>query len=400
MALARATKGIFIVAAKRTPFGSYGGKLMNYSATDLQEIAMRGALAAGNIDPSLINSVVVGNVSQVTKDGAYLSRHAALRVGVPDDVPALAVNRMCGSGFQAIVTAAQEITMGDAEIVLTGGAENMSLAPHTVHGARFGAKLGQDLTMVDTLWQGLIDQHVKMPMGITAENLAAKYEISREACDQFAALSHANWKAGVDAGAFKEEIVPIEVKTRKGKVMMDLDEHPKPGTTAEQLGKLPAVFMKNGTVNAGNASGICDGAACVILASEEACKKHNLTPLARLVGYGIAGCDPKIMGIGPVPAVNKMLGATGSKLQDIDLVEINEAFAPQCLAVRKALDFDPEILNVNGGAIAIGHPVGASGSRISGHLVHELRRTGKKRAIGTACCGGGQGISLLLENVN
>jgi acetyl-CoA acyltransferase 2 len=347
MAVARATKGIFLVAARRTPIGAFGGKLSKYSATDLQEVAFRAALASANLDPALVDSVVVGNVSQVTKDASYISRHAALRVGVREEVGTLHLNRMCGSGFQSVVTAAQEILLGDADIVLTGGAESMSLAPHNVWGARFGVPLGTDLVMVDSLWQGLIDQHIQMPMGITAENLAEKYDISREDCDNFAIRSQQFWKAANDAGYFKEEIVPMEIKTRKGKVTMDTDEHPKPQNTFEQLSKLPAVFKKGGTVNAGNASGICDGASSIIVASEEACTKHNLQPIARLAGYGIAGCDPKIMGIGPVPAIKQMLLKTGKFLQDIDLIEVNEAFAAQCLAVQKVLGIDPDKFNLN-----------------------------------------------------
>lgn len=400
MAVARATKGIFLVAARRTPIGGYGGLLSKYSATDLQEVAFRAALGDANLDPNLVDSVVVGNVSQVTKDAAYISRHAALRVGIREEVPTLHLNRMCGSGFQSVITGAQEILLGDADIVLTGGAESMSLAPHMVWGARFGVPLGQDLVMVDSLWQGLIDAQIKMPMGITAENLAEQYNITREECDKFAIRSQQGWKTANDAGYFKAEIVPMEVKSRKGKITMDTDEHPKPNATFEQLSKLAPVFKKNGTVNAGNASGISDGGSSIILASEEACTKHNLKPLARLAGYGITGCDPKIMGIGPVGAIKAMLQKTGKFMQDVDIFEINEAFAAQALACQKALGLDPEKLNVNGGAIAIGHPVGASGSRITGHLAHELVRTGKKRAIGSACCGGGQGIAVMLENAS
>merc|ERR1711976_158220 len=400
MALARAVKDVFIVAAKRTPFGTYGGKLMNYTAIDLQEIAARAAIAAGNINPETIQGVVIGNVFHATKDGPYLARHAAIRVGVPVPVPALTVNRLCGSGFQSIVNASQEISVGDCDIVLTGGAENMSLAPHAVRGIRFGVKLGTDPVLEDSLWQGLIDMQAKAPMGITAENLADQYKISREECDAFAIRSQQRWKAANDAGYFKEEMAPITIKTKKGEVVMDTDEHPKPQTTVEQLGKLPPVFKKNGTVNAGNASGISDGAGCVIVATEAACNKHNLKPLAKLVGYGVAGCEPTIMGIGPVPAIRAMMDKTGMKLEDVDLVEVNEAFAPQYLAVEKELGLDPEKSNVNGGAIALGHPVGASGSRITGHLVHELRQRKAKYAIGSACIGGGQGISLLLESIH
>jgi len=399
MVFAKAVKGVFIVAAKRTPFGTYGGKLMNYTATDLQEIAFKAALASGKIKPESINSVIVGNVFHAAKDGSYLSRHASIRAGIPFPVPALAVNRMCGSGFQSVVTGSQEIMLQDAELVLTGGAENMSLSPHAVRGIRFGVRLGQDVVMEDTLWAGLTDQQISMPMGITAENLAEKYGITRQQCDEFAVRSNKRWKAANDAGYFKQEMAPITIKTKKGEFVMDVDEHPKPDTTVESLAKLAPVFKKNGTVDAGNASGICDGAGCVILASEAAIAKHNLNPLARVAGYGVAGCDPTIMGIGPVPAIRALLKATNLKLEDIDLFEVNEAFAPQVLAVMKDLGLDPEKTNVNGGAIALGHPVGASGSRITTHLTYELIRRNAKLAIGSACIGGGQGIALLLESI-
>jgi acetyl-CoA acyltransferase 2 len=399
MVFARVVKGVFIVAAKRTPFGTYGGKLMNFTAVDLQEAAFKAALAAGGIKPEWVDSVVVGNVFHATTDGAYISRHASLRVGVRVDVPALTVNRLCGSSFQSVVTGSQEIMLGDANIVLTGGAENMSLSPHAVRGIRFGVRLGQDVVMEDTLWAGLTDQQIKTPMGITAENLAEKHGITRLQCDEFAVRSNQRWKAANTAGYFKAEMAPITVKTKKGEVLVDTDEHPKPDSTVEMLSKLPPVFKKNGTVDAGNASGICDGAGSVILASEEACNKYGLKPLARVTGYGVAGCDPYVMGIGPVPAIEALLKTTKRTLQEIDLVEVNEAFASQTLAVQKVLGIDPEKLNVNGGAIALGHPVGASGSRITTHLAHELVRRKMKTAIGSACIGGGQGIAVLLESI-
>jgi len=397
MVIARAVKDIFVVSAKRTAFGTYGGKLLKHTATDLQEVAAKAAISAVNLDPQAIDSIVVGNVCPTSKDGAYIARHAGLRVGMRQDAPAVTVNRLCGSGFQSIIQASQEMSVGDSQIVLTGGAENMSQAPHIVRGIRFGVKLGVDVPMEDSLWGTLTDFHIKLPMGVTAENLAAKYDISRQDCDEYAILTQQRWKAALDSGAFTDEIAPIILKSRKGEVVFDVDEHPRPDATMASMGKLPPVFKKEGTVTAGNASGICDGAGCVILATAEALKTHNLTPLARLVGYGIAGCDPKIMGIGPVPAIEAMLTATGVSLQDIDVAEVNEAFAPQFLAVQKALGLDPAKTNVNGGAIAIGHPVGASGARITANLVHHLRRTNGKYAIGSACIGGGQGIAVLLE---
>ncbi|KAM4840996.1 3-ketoacyl-CoA thiolase, mitochondrial [Thomomys bottae] len=391
-------RGVFIVAAKRTPFGAYGGLLKDFTATDLSEFAAKAALAAGKVPPETIDSVIVGNVMQSSSDAAYLARHVGLRVGVPTETSALTVNRLCGSGFQSIVSGCQEIGVKDAEVVLCGGTESMSQSPYCVRNARFGTKFGVDLKLEDTLWAGLTDQHVKLPMGLTAENLAAQHKISREDCDRYALQSQQRWKAANDAGYFNEEMAPIEVKTRKGKQTMQMDEHPRPQTTLEQLQKLPNVFKKEGTVTAGNASGVSDGAGAVIIASEDAVKKHNFTPLARVVSYFVSGCDPTIMGIGPVPAISGALKKAGLSLKDMDLIEVNEAFAPQYLAVQKSLDLDPSKTNVNGGAIALGHPLGGSGSRITAHLVHELRRRGGRYAVGSACIGGGQGIAVIIQN--
>nr|XP_020669150.1 3-ketoacyl-CoA thiolase, mitochondrial [Pogona vitticeps] len=391
-------RGVFIVSAKRTPFGAFGGLLKDFTATDLSEIAARSALSAGKISPEIIDSLIVGNVMQCSPDAIYLARHVGLRIGVPVAVPALTVNRLCGSGFQSIANGCQEICLKESEVVLCGGAENMSQSPYTVRNIRFGTKLGLDLKLEDTLWAGLTDLHIKTPMAITAENLAAKYNITREECDRYALKSQQRWKAGDEAGYFKAEMAPIEVKTKKGKQIMEQDEHPRPKATMEELGKLPPVFKKDGTVTAGNASGICDGAGVVVIASEDAVKKHNLTPLARIVSYHSVGCDPNIMGIGPVPAITEALKKAGLSLKDMDLVEVNEAFAPQYLAVEKVLGLDPEKTNIHGGAIALGHPLGASGTRITAHLVHELRRRGGKYAVGSACIGGGQGIAVVIEN--
>nr|QBH73978.1 mitochondrial 3-ketoacyl-coa thiolase [Thermobia domestica] len=394
------TKGIFIVAAKRTPFGAFGGKLVEKTCVDLQEVAAKAALAAGNVKPEMVDSVVVGNVLSVSSpDAGYISRHVLLRCGIPIDRPALTINRLCGSGFQSIVNGAHEIIVGDSQIVLAGGTDNMSQSPFVIRNTRFGTKLGVNYALEDALWVGLTDLHCKTPMGVTAENLAEKYKLTRQEVDEFALRSQQNWKKANDNGYFKEEIAPIALKIKKKDVVMDTDEHPKPATTLEGLAKLPAVFKKDGKVTAGSASGICDGAGAVIIASEEACKEYNLKPLARLVGYGIAGVEPTIMGIGPVPAIQKVLKISGKELKDIDLVEINEAFGAQTLACQKELKINMDILNVNGGAIAVGHPLAASGSRITAHLVHELRRRKAKYAIGSACIGGGQGIALLLESM-
>ncbi|KAG2466187.1 THIM protein, partial [Polypterus senegalus] len=390
--------GVFIVAAKRIPFGTYGGVLKAHSATDMAAHAAKAALTAGNVAPEIVDSVIVGNVMQSSSDVPYIARHVGLRVGIPIPVPALTVNRLCGSGFQSIINGAQEICLKESEVVLCGGSESMSQSPYSVRNIRFGTKFGEDLKLEDTLWAGLTDQHIKTPMGMTAENLAVKYELSKEQCDQYAFRSQQRWKAAQDAGYFTAEMAPIEVQTKKGKQPMTQDEHPRPQTTMEQMAKLQPVFKKGGTVTAGNASGVSDGAGAVIVASEEAVRKHGLKPLARIVAYHVSGCDPSIMGIGPVPAITEALKKAGLYLKDMDLVEVNEAFAPQYLAVEKALGLDPEKTNVNGGAIALGHPLGASGSRITAHLVHELRRRNGKYAVGSACIGGGQGIAVIIEN--
>ena len=397
MALSRAVNNVFIVAAKRTAFGTYGGKLTGKSCTDLMEVAAKATLESGKVNPELVNSVVIGNVLQSAADSIYIARHVGLRCGVPIPVPALTVNRLCGSGFQAIVNGAQEIMLGDCNIVLVGGSDNMSQAPYAVRNIRFGTKLGQELKLEDQLWVALTDSHTGLPMAITAENLAEQYKITREDCDRYALQTQTRWKQAQEAGVFKAEIAPITVKGRKGPEVFEVDEHPRPQTTMESLSKLPSVFKKGGTVTAGNASGVCDGAAALILASEQAVKEHNLTPLARLAAYGIAGCDPNIMGIGPVPASRAALKSIGKDINDMEIVDVNEAFAPQYLAVAKELGLNNDITNMAGGAIAIGHPLAASGARITGHLVHELHRQNKKLALGSACIGGGQGMTVILE---
>ncbi|KAG1684833.1 3-ketoacyl-CoA thiolase, mitochondrial [Nymphon striatum] len=391
--------GVFVVAAKRTAFGTYGGKLKSFSPTDLAEISSKGALAASGVAPENIDSVVVGNCIPAAPDTIYISRHTALRCGMPVKVPALTINRLCGSGFQAIINGAQEICLRDSEIVMCAGTESMSCAPYFVNNIRFGTKLGEDPKFIDALWHGLTDSHIKTPMAVTAENLAEKYGISRQECDEYALQSQLRWKKAQDNGRFKDEIVPITLKVKGKQVVVDFDEHPRPATTMESLSKLPAVFKKNGTVTAGNASGICDGAATVIIASEDAVKKHDLTPLARIVGYNSVGCDPSIMGIGPAPAIRNVLEQTGIKQSEIDIFDINEAFASQFLAVQKELGLDPAKTNVNGGAIALGHPLAASGTRITANLVHEMKSRSAKYAVGSACIGGGQGIALLMENI-
>jgi acetyl-CoA acyltransferase 2 len=391
-------KQVFVVGAKRTPFGKFGGALKGYTPVQMGAEAAKAALASANVAPELVDSCCVGNVAQTDTTCAYMARHIALHAGVPVERPALTVNRLCGSGFQSIITAAQEIQLGESEIVLTGGAESMSQAPFAIPGAsRWGNPLGKNIQAVDTLWETLTDSYIKLPMGITGENLAEEYSISKEACDEWALRSHAKWEVANAGQRFAAEMAPITLKTRKGEVVMDTDEGPRAGATLESFAKLKPVFKKDGVITAANASQITDGAGAVVVASEDAVANHSLTPMARVVAYHVSGCDPKVMGIGPVPAIQGALSKAGLSMDDMDLVEINEAFAPQYLACQQALGFDPERANTNGGAIAIGHPTGASGARIMGHLAHELVRTGKRYAVGSACIGGGQGIAIILE---
>jgi len=394
------SRGVFVVAAKRTPFGTFGGSLKALSPTELSVLASNAAIQSAGLAPEHISSVCIGNVlTAAAPDAPYLARHVALKCGLPIPTPALIVNRLCGSGFQSIVNGCQEILAGDSKVVLTGGTDNMSACPYAVRDIRFGTRLGVDPKLEDMMWTSLTDQLTGTPMGVTAENLAAQYGITREDCDAFSLRSQQTWGAAAAAGHFADEIAPITLKIKKKEVEMSLDEHPKPKTTLEQLAKLPPVFKKGGVVTAGGASGICDGAGAVMIASEEAVTKHNLTPLARIVGYGVAGCEPTIMGIGPVPAIQAMLEISGISLGQVDQVEINEAFAAQALSCQKALDIPLEKFNTCGGAIALGHPLAASGARISGHVVHKLRREGQQYGIGAACIGGGQGIAILFEKM-
>ncbi|CAH0401139.1 unnamed protein product [Chilo suppressalis] len=394
-------KGIFIVAAKRTPFGRMGGKLRDVYPSDLLATAAKEAFKASGVSPSIIDSVNIGQVFAISgsSDGGLAPRHAALKAGVAQEKPALGINRLCGSGFQAIVNSAQDIMTDAAQVSLAGGTENMSAVPFAVRNVRFGTSLGTNINFEDMLTAGSLDTYCNFTMPQTAENLADRYELKRGEVDDFALQSQQRWKTAYDTGVFKEEMAPVTVKVKKQEVVVDTDEHPRPDTTREALCKLPVLFRKGGVVTAGNSSGVNDGAGALILANEEAVKQNKLTPLARLVGWSFVGVDPSIMGIGPVPAIQNLLKATNLTLNDIDLIEINEAFAAQTLACVRELNIDEAKLNVNGGAIALGHPVGASGARITAHLTHELRRRGLKRAIGSACIGGGQGIALLIETV-
>jgi acetyl-CoA C-acetyltransferase/acetyl-CoA acyltransferase 2 len=399
MAMAKLSKSIVVVGAKRTAFGTMQGTLKGVSANDLAVHAAKAAIAQAGVAPDAIGHVIIGNVMQTSPDAIYCARHVGLKAGLPITTPALTVNRLCGSGFQAVITGAEQILLGETEVVLVGGTENMSQAPHVLRGGREGWALGKAPQVEDSLWSALTDSYCNTPMAVTAENLAAKYGITRKDCDEYALASQQRWAAANEKGYFKDEIAPLEVQQRKGTVQFAVDEHPRPQTTLEALAKLPPVFKKDGVVTAGNASGICDGAACLVLTTEEYAKSKNLKPLARLVQWGVAGVDPNIMGIGPAPAIRNALERAGLRQSDIDLFEVNEAFAPQYLAVEKELGLPREKTNVNGGAIALGHPLGASGARITTHLVYELARRGARYAVGSACIGGGQGLAVVLERI-
>jgi len=397
--MAKLSKSIVIVAAKRTAFGAMSGALKGVSATDLAVHAAKAALEQSRVDKRDIGHVVVGNVMQTSADAIYCARHVGLKAGLPIETPAVTVNRLCGSGFEAVVQGAQQILLGETEAVLVAGTENMTQAPHQLRGTRDGWPFGKVPPVEDSLWSALTDSYTSTPMAVTAENLAVKYGITRAQCDEFALTSQQRWAAANEAGRFKSEIVPYELQTRKGPVTLAADEHPRPQSTLEALAKLAPVFKKDGVVTAGNASGICDGAAALVLVSEEHAKSKGLQPLARLVQWGVAGVDPSIMGIGPAPAIRAALARADLKASDVDLFEVNEAFAPQYLAVEKELGLDRARTNVDGGAIALGHPLGASGARITAHLVYELARRGARYGVGSACIGGGQGIAVVLERM-
>jgi acetyl-CoA acyltransferase 2 len=390
-------KSVVILGAKRTAFGTMGGALRGMSANDLAVVASKAALAQSGVSSEKVGHVIVGNVMQTSADAIYCARHVGLKAGLPISVPALTVNRLCGSGFQAIVNGAEQLWLDESEVVLVAGTENMTQAPHILRGAREGYAFGKAPALEDSLWNALTDTYSNTPMAVTAENLAVKYGITREACDAYALSSQKRWAAAQEKGLFASEIEPITLTQKKTTVTFEKDEHPRPQTTLEILAKLPPVFKKDGVVTAGNASGICDGAAALVLATEDYAKKNGHKPLARIVDWGVAGVDPTIMGIGPAPAIQKALSHAGLALSDMTLVEVNEAFAPQYLAVERELGLDREKTNVNGGAIALGHPLGASGARLTTHLVYELARRGGKYAVGSACIGGGQGIAVILE---
>ena len=388
---------VVILSAKRTPFGAFGGALRGLSATDLAVHAGRAALAASGLVAADVGHVVVGNVLQTSPDAIYLARHVGLRAGVPIEVPALTVNRLCGSGFEALVQAAMWIRTGQAEAVLAGGTESMSQAPLVLRGSRWGHPLGKPPALEDSLWSGLTDSLAGLPMGMTAERLAELHGLGQDEVDAYAVLSQRRWAAAQAAGRFDAELEPLELPGKKGPVRFEQDEGPRPDTTVEGLRRLPKVFKKDGVIHAGAASGVSDGAAMLVLARRAFAEARGARPLARLVAWGHAGVDPAVMGIGPVPAVRAALARAGLALADLDLVEVNEAFAPQYLAVERELGLDRERTNVDGGAIALGHPLGASGARIAAHLCHELARRGGRAAVGSACIGGGQGVAVVLD---
>ncbi|MBV7392655.1 acetyl-CoA C-acyltransferase family protein [Mameliella sediminis] len=389
---------VVILSGARTPIGTFGGALASETPTRLGAHVVRAALARAGLDPAQVGHVVMGHVINTEPKDMYLARVAVVEAGLPDSVPALTVNRLCGSGAQAIVSAAQHLMLGDADFAVAGGAEVMSRGPHALQSARWGQKMG-DTQAVDMMVGALTDPFGTGHMGVTAENVAAENGITREEQDSFALESQRRAAAAVAAGHFDEQIATLTLKTRKGEVEVSRDEHIKADATAEGLAKLRPVFRKDGTVTAGNASGINDGAAALVLARAEAAQAAGLTPRARIVGYAHAGVRPEVMGIGPIPAVQTLMQKTGLTVADFDVVESNEAFAAQACAVSRALGFDPARVNPNGGAIALGHPIGATGAIITLKCLAELERTGGRHGLITMCIGGGQGIALAIERL-
>lgn len=389
---------VVLIDGARTPFGKFGGSLKDISAIDLGAHSAKEAIARSGVDTNDFDQVVMGNVQQSSTDAHFLARHVGLKAGLPIHVPALTVNRLCGSGLEAIITAAKNIIIGESQVGVAGGTENMSQIPYFVQGARWGTRLGSTPKVVDYLWEGLYDTVAGCTMSITAENVAEKYNISREEADEFAKLSYDRALKAMESGRLAKEIAPITVRTRKGEKVISVDEQPIP-TELSVLRNMKARFKENGVVTPGNASGINDGAAAVVLASAEYAENHGLKPLARLVSWGVVGVEPSHMGMGPVPAIREALKKANLKIEDLDLIEINEAFAVQYLACQKELGFAPEMGNVNGGAVALGHPLGASGARITLSLAYELQQKNKKYGASAVCIGGGQGIAAIWERV-
>jgi len=387
---------VFIVSGKRTAIGDFGKSLKDFSPTKLGEIVIRAALKEANLQAGEIEHVVMGNVIHTEPRDAYLSRVAAVDAGIPVETPALTVNRLCGSGLQAIVSATQIILLGDANIAIAGGAESMSRGGYLLPNERWGARLG-DAKVIDMVVGALHDPFGHGHMGITAENIAARYDISREMQDVFALESHRRAAQAMAEGRFKAQIVNIDLPSRKGPIPFNTDEHVRDDISSEKLGALKPAFKKDGSVTAGNASGLNDGAAALVLMNGAELTRRNAQPLARIVAYGHAGVDPQVMGLGPIPASQKALKKAGLTINDIDVIESNEAFAAQACAVARDLGFPPEKVNPNGGAVALGHPVGASGAIITIKAIHELIRIGGRYALVTMCIGGGQGIALIIE---
>ncbi|ULO24694.1 acetyl-CoA C-acetyltransferase [Methylocystis sp. SB2] len=386
---------IVIVSAARTAVGSFNGAFGAVPAHELGAVAIKAALERANVQPSEVNEVILGQVLD-SAQGQNPARQAAIKAGVPDIATAFGINQVCGSGLRAVALAAQQIQAGDASIIVAGGQESMSLAPHASQ-LRTGTKMG-DVKFVDTMIiDGLTDAFNNYHMGVTAENVARQWQITREQQDEFAVKSQNKAEAAQKAGKFKDEIIPYTISTKKGDVVVDADEYIKHGVTMDGVGKLRPAFAKDGTVTAANASGLNDGAAALIVMSADEAKKRGLTPLARIASWATAGVDPSLMGSGPIPASRKALEKAGWKVADLDLIEANEAFAAQALAVNKDMGWDPAIVNVNGGAIAIGHPIGASGARVLTTLLHEMARRGSKKGLATLCIGGGMGIALTVE---
>ncbi|HTT36260.1 MAG TPA: acetyl-CoA C-acyltransferase family protein [Burkholderiales bacterium] len=389
---------VIVLSGVRTAIGDYGGGLKDVAPTELAGKVIREAVSRAKLSPDAVGHVVIGNVIHTEPKDMYISRVAAINGGLPKETPALTLNRLCGSGLQAIVSAAQVIALGDAEAAVGGGVESMSRGAYALPSARWGARMG-DAQIMDMMVGALTDPFDTVHMGITAENVAAKWEISRQQQDEMALESNRRAVNAIQKGLFKDQILPVELKARKGPVVVDTDEHPRADASLEGLAKLKTVFKPDGTVTAGNASGINDGAAAVVLMERKAAEKRGLKPLARLVAYAHAGVDPRYMGIGPVPAVKKVLERAGLKVGDMDVIESNEAFAAQACAVAKDLGFDLKKVNPNGGAIALGHPIGATGCILTVKAIYELQRTGGRYGLVTMCIGGGQGIAAVFERM-
>jgi acetyl-CoA C-acetyltransferase len=390
---------VVILSGARTPIGSFGGAFKDVSAVQLGTIAVKAALERSRVRSDQVNEAILGCILQAGL-GMNPARQIALAAGIPESVPAHTVNKVCGSGLKAVMLAAQAIKAGDAQVVVAGGTESMSRAPYLMPGARWGERLGHGKLIDHMLHEGLTDAMHDIHMGITAENLVERYDISRDDQDLFALESQQRATAAINEGRFKDEIVAVPVPQKKGDPKpVDTDEYPRADASMDSLSRLKPAFKKNGTVTAGNASGINDGAAALVVASAERAKALNLAPIARIVGYASAGVDPKVMGLGPVPAVRKALEKAKLKLQDIELFELNEAFAAQSLAVLRELKLDPANVNVNGGAIALGHPIGASGARILVTLLHAMKARGARRGLAALCIGGGQGVALIVERL-